>query len=1127
MPRHTFLSRAIGAAIGPSSSKFGVPTNGPSGPVPLTVTGNPPDARQGEAYSYQMTAEGGTAPYTWSTFAGALPTGLSMNSAGLITGTPTVVQTATFTIRATDNVAATNNVARDILVAANLVATGVPGAGNQGSSYSFTPGVSGGNGTLVWSIFAGSLPPGVSLNTATGALTGTLTTVGTYGFTLRVTDSASPTPDTSDIVASVVVSAIADLVASGSPPGANEGSAFSFTPSVAGGVGAKTWTLQAGSLPTGLSLNGSTGAITGTPSVPGSYSFTLRVTDSNTPTPDTDDLACSISVGAAGAALSMAGTPPQAVEGQAYNWQAVVTGGVPPYSLAVTTGALPAGLTIDADDCSINGTPTTVENQSFTLTVTDSVSDTDTLATSIDVEDDGAVDGADAVFKATGVPTGMSLSESNARVTKTSAIGAFIGLASYKNANRYWVEFEGVAGTGVEYGGIGVVNTLYDGSSQPGTGANATRGTQLYEDSVRGTWIEYYNNSYGASHVLGGGGAMDTGGIVGAEYDNVARKFFPFINPAGGSFQWIAGNPNTNPELGVPYGATGDVAPCVGGYYSDSSFRIRTSAACTEQANRRSGTIVGWKDSSAANDPLLNISGNAADGVDGDAYTFTPTVGGGTAPYAFAISAGALPAGVSLNASTGALTGTPTVSGQYSFTIRVTDGVDDTDDLVVYMAVAAEYVPPEGDFLFNQTKAVHTPSYGTVPAKGVERTDPTTGLNVKRMTNSATDSPYTSGSLCVYSRFPPISSDGLYLVVHGENSTSAWVIRRSDGVVVNNNLQHAGGVTLGENNELRWDYTGANPTRMYYVHNKLFCQIDVLTGINSVIRDFSADFPTADYICNDVEGDSSNDSDYWCWMAMVRASSGPYYPVAIFSYRKSTNAILGTITSATSGIVLGSDSGAAGGGRMTRPNMVEAAPDGSGIVIHWARSYVGLNNNLTGTHQDGPHFYPNAITIGSALKVAVDATHSGWGRIGSAWQFISQNNVNDWIEACNLTNGFRSDGVNVIRMIQHSDLGYSNGFHFGKMFTKLGWAMMSTYSSNNSEWGSNQLIMLKIEANCDVLRCTPTYNLYPDGDAYRNEAPAAMDITGEILVWTGNWGGNFATREVLEGTLPADWETYV
>lgn len=157
-----------------------------------------------------------------------------------------------------------------------------------GEAYSFTPTVSNGTPSYTFSLFAGSLPSGLSLNTGTGAITGTPTVSGTFsGLIIRVTDSVS---DTADLGPFELAVANPPLSISGTPDTTtNVGSSYSFTPTVTGGATPYVFSLFSGSLPSGLSLNTSTGVISGTPTTIGTSSgITLRVTDDDLSFEDLD-----------------------------------------------------------------------------------------------------------------------------------------------------------------------------------------------------------------------------------------------------------------------------------------------------------------------------------------------------------------------------------------------------------------------------------------------------------------------------------------------------------------------------------------------------------------------------------------------------------------------------------------------------------------------------------------------------------------------------------------------------------------------------------------------------------------------------------------------------------------------
>ncbi|HET9179240.1 MAG TPA: Ig domain-containing protein, partial [Terriglobia bacterium] len=158
-------------------------------------------------------------------------------------------------------------------------------------------------GSYTWSISAGSLPAGLTLNTSTGAITGTPTTAGTSNFTAKVTDSNSRTA-TQNL--SITVNAALSITTTSLPSG-TVGTAYSSTLAATGGTGSYTWSISAGSLPAGLTLNTSTGAITGTPTTAGTSNFTAKVTDSNSRTA-TQNLSITINAALSGD-FSMSASP--------------------------------------------------------------------------------------------------------------------------------------------------------------------------------------------------------------------------------------------------------------------------------------------------------------------------------------------------------------------------------------------------------------------------------------------------------------------------------------------------------------------------------------------------------------------------------------------------------------------------------------------------------------------------------------------------------------------------------------------------------------------------------------------------------------------------------------------------
>src|SRR5207302_1938687 len=176
-----------------------------------------------------------------------------------------------------------------------------------------------------WSLASGSLPSGLTLDSSTGAVSGTPTdATGSYSFTARVTDAASQS------ATKTLSIALADplVVTTGSLSGGTVGAAYSDSVAASGGAAPYAWSVSAGSLPPGLALNGSTGAVTGTPSAAGTFNFTVQATDAGNPARTaTKDLSVTVVAALAITTSSL----PGGVVGQAYSQTLNATGGTGTY----------------------------------------------------------------------------------------------------------------------------------------------------------------------------------------------------------------------------------------------------------------------------------------------------------------------------------------------------------------------------------------------------------------------------------------------------------------------------------------------------------------------------------------------------------------------------------------------------------------------------------------------------------------------------------------------------------------------------------------------------------------------------------------------------------------------------
>jgi hypothetical protein len=335
-----------------------------------------PGGQVGVLYQQSLTGNGGTTPYNFTLANGApLPDGLTLTSGGLLSGMPQRPGAYTFTV----NMADVNGCGSQASYTVNVqcpVLTVLPAAlPNAAAGVAYSQGLtgSGGAGPYVFALASGSsLPPGLAL--AGNLLSGTPTTLGTYSFTVEVTDTglaygqvncAGSRTYTLNVVCPTVTLNPVTL------PNATLGTAYEQLLS-AGPTGTSyRYTVSNGALPPGLALHAETGVLTGTPTAGGAFNFTVTASGwqhgqancsgARNYTLSVIAICPSLSVEPASLAQGTVGEP----YAQSFN----TNGGSGPYSYALTQGALPGGLSLNAAG-NLSGTPTASGTFSFTVTVT-------------------------------------------------------------------------------------------------------------------------------------------------------------------------------------------------------------------------------------------------------------------------------------------------------------------------------------------------------------------------------------------------------------------------------------------------------------------------------------------------------------------------------------------------------------------------------------------------------------------------------------------------------------------------------------------------------------------------------------------------------------------------------------
>ncbi len=323
-------------------------------------------------YSQTISANGGASPYTYSIGTGALPAGLTLSASGVLSGTATAAGPFFFTVKAVDTNGFTATQSYSFTIATPTItlmpASGTKLTGTAETAFSQTFTASGDTSPYSYSISAGALPAGLTLSIS-GVLSGTATASGTFSFTITAKDSSTGTgsPFTGTGSFTLTVGSPTITLTPATLPAPTIEAAYSETLSASGGTSPYTYSISASALPAGLTLNSTTGVLSGTATAAGPFTFTVTAKDTNSLTAAQS---YSFTIAAPTITLTPATLPAPTIEA-AYSQTLSASGGLAPYRYSISTGALPAGLTLNSTTGVLSGTATAAGPFTFTVTAKD------------------------------------------------------------------------------------------------------------------------------------------------------------------------------------------------------------------------------------------------------------------------------------------------------------------------------------------------------------------------------------------------------------------------------------------------------------------------------------------------------------------------------------------------------------------------------------------------------------------------------------------------------------------------------------------------------------------------------------------------------------------------------------
>lgn len=429
-------------------------------------------------------------------------------------------------------------------------------------------------------------------------------------------------------------------------PAAAIGIAYSQTLTATGGTAPYIWTPVDG-VPPGLTLNPS-GQLSGTPSVTGSFAFTVRVTDA---AQRTAVKLLTLSVTASSLSIGTPAALPPATEGTPYNQVLSASNGTSPYVWSAGQG-VPSGLALNPSTGTLAGTPSTRGSYSFEVHLTDATGKTATKAFTLTVQ-----------TSPLSITTVSPLFAGSAGTAYSQTFAVAGGSEPY-----VWSVRPAVSGLTLN-SSAGVL------SGTPDQAGTYTLTVQVSDSSGLTASKDLVLNVTQPQISITNGSSLPAG-TAGKDYQ---QRFLA----TGGKppYQWSISSGNAPGTIDSSTGVFSAAAPSAGTF----TFNVTVRDSASETAARTFNLTI------SAGPLHIEPPSEVLKNIIGTPFSVTLPVSGGTPPYSW--TANGLPEGLALDAATGAVSGSFGAVGSFLFTLRVTDASRATATELIQVDVTAPKLP--------------------------------------------------------------------------------------------------------------------------------------------------------------------------------------------------------------------------------------------------------------------------------------------------------------------------------------------------------------------------------------------------------------------------------------------------